>query len=79
MRAFFPYIMALFFNFQKRAGETSPPSPPSSYTPGLQVNRFAVYSLAWDTFQDLDTFKEHNTEENKKYNIISQELRNKQL
>ena len=26
---------------------------------------------AWETFQDPDTFEEHNTEENKKYNIFS--------
>ena len=78
MRACFP-ILGHFSNFRNRAGETSPLSPPPSYSPGLQVSRFVVYSLTWDAFQHLDTFKEHNTEENKKYNIIFQELRNKQL
>ena len=36
-------------------------------------------TVTWDTFQDPDTFEEHYTEENKKYKIFSQELRNKLL
>ena len=38
----------------------------SKATKYLQVNRFVVYSLIWDTFQVLDTFEEQNREENKK-------------
>ena len=37
IKAFFPQIRALFSNFRKRAGETSPP-PPSSYAPGLSYD-----------------------------------------
>ena len=36
IRAFFPKNRALFSNFSKRAGKTSPPSP-SSYAPVCQV------------------------------------------
>ena len=42
IRAFFLQVKPLFSNFRKRAGETSPPLPPSSYASGLKPKRRRV-------------------------------------
>ena len=40
VRTVFPKIRAIFSNFRKSAGETSPPSPPprSSYAPAMKTH-----------------------------------------
>ena len=43
IRAFFLQIRALFSNFRKKAGETSPPAPPSSYTPVMESQLYTMF------------------------------------
>ena len=55
VKAFFFKIKALFFNFEKRAGETSPPPfSHSSYVPGISVIKSKFRNTACTS--SLDSF-----------------------
>ena len=50
IKAFLPKIMALFFKFWKRAGETSP-FPPYSYAPAYIF--YKAFGMLFNNLQDI--------------------------
>ena len=45
IRPFCPKIRAILSNFWKRAGDGSPPPPPSSYAPVLNIHKSRAFNV----------------------------------